>query len=261
MGDFQPDAQVKGCLGWSWIALICSSETANRRASSESRIIDQMYKVFIKEHVLVLSTQAPAQVRGFDTVHLLPYRNHHTLIQVVEDLMEREDQKPRCVALFGVQERQLWEACTKVFEIVDAGGGLVRHSKTGDLLFIFRHKKWDLPKGKTEKKETIEQTALREVQEECGLQALSLVRALCTTYHVFGSAESRKIKRSFWFLMETNQNELIPQIEEGITHIEWVPPQEVHKKLKKAYNSIYEVVQAYWHQAGWSAANHRFRLK
>lgn len=220
-----------------------------------------MYKVFIKEHVLVLSTQAPAQVRGFDTVHLMPYRNHHSLIQVVEDLMEREDQKPRCVALFGVEEALLWKACTQIFEIVDAGGGLVKHSKTGDLLFIFRHKKWDLPKGKSEKGETMEETALREVQEECGLRELHLGPSLCTTYHVFGSPGARKIKRSFWYAMETAQEELQPQTEEGISHIEWVPPEKVHKKLKKAYNSIYEVVQAYWYQVGWSAANHRFRLK
>jgi len=44
-----------------------------------------------------------------------------------------------------------------------------------EILFIFRNGKWDLPKGKAEAKETINQTAIREVEEETGITGLSII--------------------------------------------------------------------------------------
>jgi NAD+ diphosphatase len=50
-----------------------------------------------------------------------------------------------------------------------AGGGLV-YNKNGEILFIFRNGKWDLPKGGKEKREKMKLTAMREVEEETGVQ-------------------------------------------------------------------------------------------
>ena len=58
-----------------------------------------------------------------------------------------------------------------------AGGGKVYNPKN-EILFIFRNGKWDLPKGKAEAKETINLTALREVEEETGITGLSYYQAL-----------------------------------------------------------------------------------
>ena len=44
---------------------------------------------------------------------------------------------------------------------------------------------WDLPKGKVEKSEDIEQAAVREVQEECGLVDVRLVAPLTSTWHTY----------------------------------------------------------------------------
>ena len=52
---------------------------------------------------------------------------------------------------------------------VNAGGGLVINSK-GEYLLIRRSGLWDLPKGHQEPGEPIEETALREVEEETGLK-------------------------------------------------------------------------------------------
>jgi ADP-ribose pyrophosphatase YjhB (NUDIX family) len=43
--------------------------------------------------------------------------------------------------------------------------------KKDKFLMIYRMKKWDLPKGKKEKKEKYKDTAVREVSEECNVSA------------------------------------------------------------------------------------------
>ena len=55
---------------------------------------------------------------------------------------------------------ELKKAFWKHFTIIKAAGGLVKNEK-GEYLFIFRRGSWDLPKGKLDKGETIEQCAVR----------------------------------------------------------------------------------------------------
>ena len=69
--------------------------------------------------------------------------------------------------LFCANLTQDWESFKKFFKVVHAGGGLVTNPKN-EVLFIFRSNVWDLPKGRHEEGESIEETAVREVEEECG---------------------------------------------------------------------------------------------
>ena len=48
-----------------------------------------------------------------------------------------------------------------------------------EFLLIFRDEMWDLPKGKQEPDEEISKTALREVEEECGISGMDLEKLLC----------------------------------------------------------------------------------
>ena len=56
----------------------------------------------------------------------------------------------------------------KLLPKITAAGGKVINPK-GEILFIFRNNKWDLPKGKAEDNESIADTAIREVKEEVGI--------------------------------------------------------------------------------------------
>ena len=67
---------------------------------------------------------------------------------------------------------------------VNAAGGLVTNKK-GEFLLIRRSGLWDLPKGHQEAGEALEDTALREVEEETGVRGLSLGRYICTTDHCY----------------------------------------------------------------------------
>ena len=121
---------------------------------------------------------------------------------------------------------------------VVAGGGKVYNDK-GEILFIYRNDKWDLPKGKVEYKESIEETALREVEEETGVTDLRITKALPTTYHIFKRNGKHKIKITYWFEMKTSFNaKLSPQIDEGITKVQWLDKKATQAALKNSYPNI-----------------------
>ena len=103
------------------------------------------------------------------------------------------------------------------FPKIVAAGGRVINDKN-EILFIFRNKKWDLPKGKVEKNENISQTAIREVKEETGIKNLMIVKPLDKTYHIFKRAKKTYLKETYWFEMKSNHDKKFsPQISEGIT--------------------------------------------
>jgi len=121
---------------------------------------------------------------------------------------------------------------------VIAGGGKVINEEN-KVLFIYRNDKWDLPKGKTEGKESIEKTAIREVEEENGVTGLKIVKPLKTTYHIFRRNNKYKIKITYWFEMKTSfKGKLYPQENEGITKVKWLDNEALKKALKNSYANI-----------------------
>ncbi|MEX2595878.1 MAG: NUDIX domain-containing protein [Salibacteraceae bacterium] len=136
--------------------------------------------------------------------------------------------------------------CDKIFhriKTVKAGGGYVIND-FGLLLMIERLGFWDLPKGKQEKGESIEETAIREVEEECGIDELELLSKPFETFHLYKEGSETLLKHSYWFKMKTNSTKkLNPQTEENITNAVWVslPPDQSY--LNGAYASIREVIR------------------
>lgn len=124
---------------------------------------------------------------------------------------------------------------------VNAAGGLVTNKK-GEFLLIRRSGLWDLPKGHQESGEALEDTALREVEEETGVHGLSLGSYICTTDHCYFRNEKWHLKHTWWYSMScTGCEECIPQIEEGITEIKWVAKQDLPAYLQQTYPTIIEV--------------------
>ena len=131
------------------------------------------------------------------------------------------------------------------FYLVLAAGGLVEREK--EFLWIYRNNKWDLPKGKKEINEDIETTAIREVQEECGLgKELSIEKFLISTFHTYFIKDTPILKRTDWFLMNYKGSEnLKPQLEEGITKVVWVSRDNSESLSMLSYSSIREVWKSY----------------
>ena len=128
---------------------------------------------------------------------------------------------------------------------ITAAGGLVFNSEK-KLLMIFRRGHWDLPKGKLETGETIEQCALREVREETGLKDLQLGELVGITHHDYFDNRTSKnvIKETHWYKMYvTDEQKPIPQTEEDIEKAEWCDAMQVAAHLKKSYKNIVEIVE------------------
>ena len=126
----------------------------------------------------------------------------------------------------------------KKFPEIIAAGGKVINNKS-EILFIYRNKKWDLPKGKAEKNENISQTALREVEEETGIKNLSIIKPLDKTYHIFKRGKTNYLKTTYWFEMKSDYNgKFKPQKKEGITRVEWIGVENLSSILPKSYANI-----------------------
>jgi 8-oxo-dGTP pyrophosphatase MutT (NUDIX family) len=131
--------------------------------------------------------------------------------------------------------------------IIIAAGGLVQN-KNGEILLIFRRGFWDLPKGKLDDSELIPECAVREVQEETGIQTLELGPFICTTSHTYFDKWLNKDveKNTHWYAMLSLVNEtLVPQTEEDIEKIEWVPVNELPQYLLQTYPTIRTVFEAF----------------
>lgn len=124
---------------------------------------------------------------------------------------------------------------------IHAAGGLVQN-EDGSILMIFRNGYWDLPKGKQEPGEDIRTTAIREVEEECGISNLCCKDLICRTYHTYEMFGETCFKTTHWYAMQhTGQETLQPQTEEGITSLAWVAEKEIPDRLINTYPSIREV--------------------
>ena len=140
--------------------------------------------------------------------------------------------------------KALQKAFSKNFKSIEAAGGIVENEKK-ELLFIYRLDKWDLPKGKVEKDEKVKVTAVREVEEECGVEIEKREDLLCKTYHVYELNGKVILKRTTWYKMKVKGSpKLIPQKEEGITTASWVAPLGIKVKMKNTYPLIVDVLKA-----------------
>lgn len=194
-----------------------------------------MYKVFISDRPLIFSENEDLlreeiiKDSGYDI---------NDLDAVVKKLETGGIDK----AVFLGNEKELWERFISGYKLLEAAGGVVRNTES-EILFIWRLGKWDLPKGKIEKGESKKEAATREVEEECGISDLQIIRELTPTYHTYELKGKKILKRTYWFEMLTESKEtLTPQIEEHIEKVVWVSPDDISEQLANTYNSIREVL-------------------
>lgn len=198
-----------------------------------------MYKVFVNEKRLTLS-KYPADIEKN-----LRFEGFATL-EIAVDLL----QNTSCpeINVYGENIGDLWEDFTYMFKVVEAAGGVVTN-KDGEVLFIRRMGKWDLPKGKIEKGESVEQAALREVEEETGISELILEEFINHTFHIYTEKNGEKIlKTTYWFRMKFVGNQTPkPQTEEGISEVSWKGKNQILGEVfPMTFKNIKLILNDYW---------------
>ena len=164
-------------------------------------------------------------------------------VSVEEIIKKLESGDEKSIVYLSNNEEESWKNFVSHYVLIEAAGGLVENEK-GEKLFIFRNGKWDLPKGKAEYDETPDVTALREVEEECGLKNLKLKNEIKKTYHTYHEKGRSILKVTHWYKMEVEGNQdLVPQLEEGITKVEWLNDEEIRSVVfPNTYSSIRELL-------------------
>ena len=197
-----------------------------------------MYKVFINDKPIII-TSSSKKVNNFP-VH--PFNN--IVFDEILDKLTSKEFNLKGINLFSTDLETDWNLFLKNMKVIPAAGGLVLNPKK-EVLFIYRNNFWDLPKGKIEKGESIETAAIREVEEECGIYNLEIVRKLVTTYHIY-FYKGIKLKETHWFLMHSDfKEQLIPQTEEGITAVCFKNEAEITEAFKNTFANIKLVYDTY----------------
>ena len=125
--------------------------------------------------------------------------------------------------------------------MIHASGGVVFNND--NLLMIFRNGFWDLPKGKIEINESEMECAVREVEEECGIDKLKVVKFLKYTYHTYVEDDQAILKKTSWYLMSSDfKKKLTPQKSEGISKVVWVSKNEISSKLDNSFENIKDLL-------------------
>ncbi len=135
-----------------------------------------------------------------------------------------------------------FENLKKQFHYIEAAGGFIEKDKK--FLFIHRHQRWDLPKGKLEKGESIKTGAMRECEEETGIKELSISHALSSTFHIYTFKNAYALKQTYWFYMQSSYpGVLTPQLEEDIDQVKWFSKEEIVSGiLSDTYFTIHDLV-------------------
>jgi 8-oxo-dGTP pyrophosphatase MutT (NUDIX family) len=189
-----------------------------------------MYKVFVNDKPLFLTNEISKET-DFQLFLLESIDIEQLIVKIFQNKIQK-------ACLYHPDESEIMKTLKAKIPVNKAGGGLV-YNKKGEVLFIFRNGKWDLPKGGIEKGEEIEDTAMREVEEETGVGKLRIINKLQKTYHIFKRNGKYKLKITHWFEMQSDF-EGIPhgQVEEGIEKVAWLNPVEIKEALKNSYENI-----------------------
>ena len=199
-----------------------------------------MYKVFFNQKPIVLTTEitTPKEDSPFFYVK---FTNKKFIVHVLKS------KKVKMLFLYHSKEEKLWYYFFNMFKLIEAAGGLVRNLNTNQYLFIFRNKKWDLPKGRINKNEDVKNAAIREVEEETGVENLSIIKPLNTTFHIFKKNRKYRLKKTFWYSMTTDYDkELTPETREGIEKAIWINKDSISSLKNKMYRNINLVISSYF---------------
>lgn len=188
-----------------------------------------MYEVFINDKSILITNKLIQ--KDENVAHYIDGFNWNDVIKKMNTIDNDN------YIIFCENINDAWIDFCSNFTLIQSAGGIVLRDQK--ILFIFRNQKWDLPKGKLENNEDIRDCALREVEEECGIDGLSITSKLKTTYHIYKLESELILKETHWYMMKTKSDKkLIPQTEEGISWVGWKEMDQLDDVFNNTFTSI-----------------------
>ncbi|NRB51768.1 MAG: NUDIX domain-containing protein [Saprospiraceae bacterium] len=203
-----------------------------------------MYKIYINETPLLLFDAGKGQKlpEAGPNELLMRYTGKAKFLLNYADMLEKSQRYDR-VIIHSTDYEKLVADFQSNYKILEAAGGLV-YNEDQKVLMIFRRDFWDLPKGKIDPGESKEEAAVREVEEETGLQDITLRDLITETYHTYRTKKGNRIlKRTYWFRMDAPSQALVPQTEEDIEQAIWQDLDTFLQTSPVIYKSILEVLE------------------
>lgn len=198
----------------------------------------KMHKIYFEKRVIIICKPDDQTLSDPNAIQFTSSGDLdvHSLVTMVE---ASESLHRICIPTDDV-DGTYRRICSEFLE-VNAGGGLVSNRR-GDYLLISRNGLWDLPKGHQDPGEDIQVTALREVQEETGINDLILRDLVCVTDHCYRRNGIWHLKHTWWYdMLHNDPQDLTPQREEDISKAAWVAKSSLPPFLLNTYPSILEV--------------------
>ena len=197
-----------------------------------------MHKIYVEKRCIIICSPDEQALTDPNAIlyNIGPGSDIHSLVA----MFENSDSLHRIYIPSEDIQDTYRKICAEFYE-VNAGGGLVSNRR-GDYLLISRNGLWDLPKGHQDPGEDIAVTALREVQEETGIDQLQLGDLICIIDHCYIRNGIWHLKHTYWYdMLYTDPTDLTPQREEDISKAAWVAKSSLPPYLLNTYPSILEV--------------------
>ena len=202
-----------------------------------------MYKVFIENRAIIF-----AEKNNISANSLIIASDKLTSIEKdLVPIIQSSENKSEIIILCENPELEIQRLFSD-YDKITAAGGIVR--RKNEFLFIKRNGFWDIPKGKIEETdESLEEAALREVEEECGIKCSEIVGIIAVTYHTYAYEGIPTLKKTYWFsMLYEGKKSLKPQLEEGITKAKWMKIEDLESVRKNTFASILEVMAIYFEE-------------
>lgn len=199
-----------------------------------------MIKVFFESRYILISHK----IKDFteNNIYFQEYKKLNSVLRFVDAFFN--DSKTEVYGILG-EENEIVEKLENELKFIEAAGGLVKNS-VEEFLFIKRNGYWDLPKGKLEQGETLEQNAVREVEEECGIKNPVITDFIQSTYHTYLLKGKLVLKKTYWYKMDLHgpYHNIKAQEEEGITEVKWVKKNDITSYMDYCFSSVKELLGA-----------------
>lgn len=193
----------------------------------------QKYKVFIESTYIIFC----------DTDQGLPNWTHQRPTSVADLVQKLQNANHQ---VYSPDPETAMVSFFSGFKFIHTAGGLVQNAHADAFLWMHRFGHLDLPKGKIEKGEEAVQAAIREIEEETGLEGqFILLDTLACTFHVYEMKGRSFLKQNHWFRFRFfGEVSLCAQIEEGIEAVFWLSNREWRSRLAETYSGLRELLAA-----------------